>query len=241
MCIYEGKEYYSDTGRFINKYDIFVCDLGDPVDNNIGKKRPCVIVQSDNFNDPKQGTYLVAPIRTEHTLEVSRETLDDVVKQRQQVGRFHIPIETEPNRFSFIDMTLTRSVHSSDILVYKYSILNQKLKKKINDALYELIFSGEEYSYIKDEYNTKTKSIVKLELVDDQEKYLSEEKVGKKTNKKLCKDVTIPNGFSIYYKKYKNKDMTVKQIAEKLDKHVTTVYKYIYAYEELNNKLQIAK
>lgn len=144
MCIYEGKEYTSDVGRFINKYDIYICDLGEPVDNNLGKKRPCVILQSNKLNDPKQGTYIVAPIRTEHNMKVSKETLQDIVDTKRKVGRWYIPIEVDSGDFRFIDMTRMQSVYTGDILIYKYSILNSELKQKIADTMREILLSDEE-------------------------------------------------------------------------------------------------
>lgn len=161
MCMYEGKEYTSDVGRFIDKYDIWVCDLGEPIDNNLGKKRPCVILQSNKLNDPKQGTYIVAPIRTEHNMKVSKETLQDIVETKKRVGRWYIPIEVDSGDFRFIDMTRMQSVYTGDILIYKYSILNSELKKKIADTMHEILLSDEEVA------NLVVNETLKYDLPDE--------------------------------------------------------------------------
>lgn len=49
---FEKENYGSDTGRIINKFDIYLCDLGDcePISGgDIGKTRPCVIISSDDL------------------------------------------------------------------------------------------------------------------------------------------------------------------------------------------------
>lgn len=48
---------------------------------------------------------------------------------------------------------------------------------------------------------------------------------------------TLPSGFSVYYKKYKEGNMTVKEIAKRLNKHYTTIYSYIKKYESMQKEL----
>lgn len=324
MCIYEGKTYTSDVGRIINKYDIYVCDLGEMEENGLlGKKRPCVIVQSDKFNNPKSDKYIIAPIRTEHTMEVNRDTLQEIVESKKEVGRLYIPIECDKNDFRFIDMSQIRVIPSNKIQWYKYSILNEELKKKINDAMYEILISDDKnymshhiekavegkgfkpaeeskaldieeahteiamkieeavnrykgresndhlpknfdtlYAKVKSGRMTTQKASVELgittvvfnNLMKDYEKSLSKNNVDDVKNipknnvvtetnlkKKTYSKTTIPRGFSIYYRKYTNNEMSVKQIAEKLGRHVSTVYGYINKYEESNKELSLVK
>ena len=331
MCFYEGKEYHSDVARFINKYDIFICDLGEPIDanNSIGKNRPCVIVQSDTINEPKQATYIVAPIRTEHSMKVSKDTLQEIVDERRKVGRLYIPIEVDPDTYSFIDMTRLESVSSSNIKSYKNSIINPELKKKIAETLFEIFLSDEPYyninpnntvvnvsAKIKEEQkeskpietimpkpiqttdivlksnNTDSEIGKKIQkAIDDsqnktnaikeigqlygkvKEGVLSTKEAAKEIGvsednmsviildyeKSLSSDVKkshpvlnidlkgtkskyrIPDDFSMYYKAYKEKKMTVTQIAAKLGRHYQTVYEYIRHYEKIQSQIQISK
>ena len=149
MCICEGNNYYNDTARIINKFDIYVCDLGDFEDigdsSLLGKKRPCVIVSSDDINNPNLGTYLIAPIRTEHNIEVSRETLENIVAERRKWGRIYVPIEMRRDDFRFIDITQIRPIHISKIKYYDSSIINSALKMKINASIMEACFSRDEF------------------------------------------------------------------------------------------------
>lgn len=145
MCIYKGEQFNSDTARIINKFDIYVCDLGEIADNSLlGKSRPCVIISNDDYNSPKNGQYLIAPIRTEHQMEVSRENLDYITQERKKYGRIYVPIEMSPEDFRFIDITQLRQVSSSNVTRYVSTIINYKLRKRINDSLFEFLFSKEE-------------------------------------------------------------------------------------------------
>ena len=172
MCNYKGKEYVSDVARIINKFDICICDLGAPTGNNLGKERPCVIIQSNKFNEPKQPTYIVAPIRSEHELEVSDNNLDNIVDYRRKLGRLYIPIKFSPTKTSFIDMTRMRSVYHTEVLVHKFSIINEDLKKSINDAMYELLFAEDDYDYQLVDHNKDMEDIqVEQAQIEFQKEY----------------------------------------------------------------------
>lgn len=258
MCIYEGKEYTSDVGRFINKYDIYVCDLGEPIDNNLGKKRPCVILQSNKLNDPKQGTYIVAPIRTEHSMKVSKETLQNIVDTKRKVGRWYIPIEVDSGDFRFIDMTRMQSVYTGDILVYKYSILNSELKKKIADTMHEILLSDEEatnpivnetpkYDLPSELSETLTSAI--SSLVDNAVSTIQEYKraetkqkqkegieAAKKAGKHLGRPkVKIPDNFSDVYYKWIRGEITAVAAMKELQMKNSHFYRVAKKYEEDNN------
>ena len=293
MCIFEGKEYYSDTARIIKKFDIYTCDLGNQQadDGLLSKSRPCVIVSNDDHICPKSSLYLIAPIRTEHNIDFTRETIEDVVKERRETGRIYIPIEMSPNDFRFIDITQSRIIKSNKIDRYCSSIINEDLKKRINRALVEKYLSIDELTDVfneKDEYQQEQVSVRDIkcnEEEDDVEDVSYEEETNKlpeeffnlyeqykqnlitlseasnqlqisndsfinlvtdyestgvhKENLNMVikqpkgRGTKFPTGFSLYYKSYKDKKMTVKQISEKSGLTVYQVRYYIKKYESL--------
>ena len=140
MCVINGKEYYSDTGRCIRKGDIYICSLD--------KDRPALILQSNKFNNPKQNCYIIAPIKSEHQFEsVTKENLQEIVNFRRDADKLRIPIEMKPGDFRFIDMTEMSSVPSSKLLRYYTSIINPELRMKVNHAIKELLVDDDEYLY----------------------------------------------------------------------------------------------
>lgn len=336
MCYFEnGDEFKSDVYRRINKFDIFYCDLG-PIDdiainnNTLGKERPCVIVSSDELSHPKANQYIVVPIRTEHNLNVYKETLESIVKDRMKVGRVYVPIEMKADDYRFIDITQIRQVPMCKIKNYVGTIMNPELKKRINKALFKALFSPGELKLNKSEVQnnqteipapalpttvvntpnttevkTDTKEPVKAENLQQPEvdseiarkigfalqaveeknneksngdklfielyekvnkniltryeaskkmgvsisafnnlvsEYEAKNNINKAVEKKPTTNTTqkcargqIPQGFSLYYKMYKDKKMTVPQIAEKMGRHYTTVYDYIHKYEKMQS------
>lgn len=264
MCMYKGKEYGSDTGRIINKFDIWICDLGEPVDNNLGKKRPCVIVQSDRFNNPKQNRYIIAPIRTEHSMDVSKDTLQNIVDARREVGRLYVPMEMDPDNFKFIDMTRIQSIPSSDIKIYKTSILSDEVKNNINAALFEVLFSdNEEIEYqksnlINDNKNLNyelpteindllSKSIssivdIAIDTIEDCKRTVRQVKqregieAAKKAGKHLGRPrMVLPDTFPDVYNRWVNGEITAKDAYTELGVASTSFYKMAKRYEEDNN------
>lgn len=145
MCYFEnGEEYKSDVYRRIQKFDIFYCDLGaidDVASGTLGKERPCVIVSSDELSHPKAGQYIIAPIRTEHNLNVYKETLESIVTSKKKVGRVYVPIEMAPDDYRFIDITQIRQITIGKIKNYVSTIGNSELKNRINNELFNTLFS----------------------------------------------------------------------------------------------------
>lgn len=226
MCEFKGKTYSSDVGRIINKYDIYYCNFGefDEDDNSsiISKSRPAVIVSA--VNNPKSNTYHVAPIRTEHKYEVSKDTLDFIISERRKQGRIYVPIEMEPDKFYFIDITQLTIMPSGSVSSYKSSILNQTLKDKIDAGIMELLF-GEKIPVSK----TKVKEVVKK---TPEESPLKQAKV-KGTKKATGKD-HYPDGFLELMQRYESnpKEMTQSEMADKLGIHHKTVCYYIKKYRD---------
>ena len=143
MCFNEGREWNSDTARLINKFDVYICELGDPGDSNtLGKTRPCVIISSNDINDPRSGQYMIAPIRTEHTVMVTDENVEYIVAEKFKLGRMYVPVLMDGYRF--IDVTQSRQVPSSKILNYKGTIINPDVRTRLNNSLMRLLFSTEE-------------------------------------------------------------------------------------------------
>ena len=235
MCIFEGKEYGSDTGRIIRKYDIYTCDLGKPVNNNLGKNRPCVIIQSNKINNPKQNRYIVAPIRTEHQMEVSQDTLQTIVSAKRELGRVYIPIEMEPGKFSFIDMTRIESVQSTEVKSYRCSIINPDLKNKINNALRDLLFSDDENEFTATSVEDDVKSSDKISEEIQEAVTSKTQKKSSCQRKKRIRRLLFDDKFVKVYCKWINKEISSRDAAKQLNIEYSTFNKAVHRYETQNN------
>lgn len=145
-------DYYSDVLRNIKKFDIYTCDFGDhPGLTTLGKARPCVIVQSDDLNSPISKSFIVAPIRSEHSMDVIDENdAKDCVDMRKKCGRLYIPIKVskkDKDMISFIDITQTRQVDASKLDRYIGQIVKPEIRMQINSMLMQLFFSKDECIY----------------------------------------------------------------------------------------------
>lgn len=140
-------EYYQDVLRNIKKFDIYQCDFEDHPDTNmIGKVRPGVILSSDEINCFISNSFIVAPIKTEHSMEATEENTDEIVKMRRELGQIVIPIRMN-NRISFIDITQMRQMDAKLINRYIGTIANDGIRRQINSSLMELLFSKDESIY----------------------------------------------------------------------------------------------
>lgn len=245
----------------IRKFDIYVCDLGDPIEGYLlGKCRPCVILQSFNTNDPRAARYVIAPIRTEHSFTPTRENLEEIVQAKRNIGRIYIPIEMEPENFRFIDITELRCIPSNKIQWLKCSIVNIELQNRINKSLLELLFTREELGFRNEpEKNEVTYKDI-IDDVEEDEEYNCEitnqvedmdeedDSADESTNKeekqisKLGKGYTgnktkLPIGFSVYYELYKQKKITKVEIGKKFNKSHGTIDRYFKIYESRKEQL----
>lgn len=163
MCSFEGQHYKSDVGRVIRKFDIYICDLGeiDKTRNNLNKTRPCVIINSDDYINPKSNSYVVAPIRTEHKTDFEQIGVEEFIKEKRKVGRIYVPIEMAyDDEIRFIDITELRKLDVRDVIRYSSSILNPELKKRINKCIVDYLFSSFEIEKLL-ENNSTVKNVNK--------------------------------------------------------------------------------
>ena len=248
MSIVNGKDFVGDVGRMIRKFDIYVCDLGDVIEGGLlGKCRPCVIVQSFNTNDPRSCKYIIAPIRTEHSVTVTRDNLDDIIRLKRSIGKIYVPIEMELDDFRFIDITEMRCIPHKQIQWLKGSIVNTELQSRINRAMLELLFFPEELGMkpqpeieipqVIEKVEVNYNDIIENDEDDIEEEYEKvEEFKEEEKSRKLAKGYTgnktkLPTGFSVYYELHKQKKMTKVEIAKKLNKSYGTVDRYFKIYE----------
>lgn len=247
MCLYEGREFESDTARLIHKFDIYFCDLGDIGETNtLGKTRPCVIVSSDDINDPRSGQYMIAPMRTEHGVEATADNIEDIVAEKYKLGRIYVPVLMSPSDgYRFIDITQMRQIPSSSILNYKGSIINPNVRERINTSLMKLLFSKDEFTIT--ETVEDVEPVVYHELEDKSTVEESSEipveakEIEEPKKKKSKRKSSFPMGFSKYFQLYQKGEMTIAQVAEKLNSPRTTVYYQIKRYAELHPELVTSK
>lgn len=256
MCTYEWEQFKSDTGRLIHKYDIYVCDLGDDMNDISGgrlqKTRPCVIISSNRINNPKSNQYYVAPIRTEHIYSVSRENMNEYLNMRRKIGRIYIPLEFSPDDFRFIDMKQITPISVKNIFAYKSSIINPNTKKMINNALREIYFNDEEdntYEQMVDEplfnnvfYSSQnvieSKEIQEeneIPLVEDANIVISKKRTGGRPR------VQIPENFEDVYYSWKKNEITTKEAMNKLNVTRDKLYRITKRYEEENGTFEPKK
>ena len=162
MC----EEFNMDIGKVICKFDVYICDLGETVSEfadtgMLTKKRPCVIVSSDDLNNPRNGQYKIAPIRTEHYhSEVNRENLEMIIAEKRKLGRIYVPIEMNKEDFRFIDLTQTRPISIRKIQHYVGTILNSELRRRINRDLLETSYTKDELQELLESMKIQSKEII---------------------------------------------------------------------------------
>lgn len=252
MCNFENEGYNSDCGRIIKKFDIYICDLGELDENSKGKDlkktRPCVIVSSDDYNNPKSDSYMIAPLRTEHKESIgTEEDINSLIDKKLKVGRIYIPLEVCPGDFRFIDITETRKVSSRDIIRYSSSILNENIKKKINISLMTYLFSDME---IKEMYNNFMENTIEEEEEPNQiveeiyEEDLNEdliedskEETINENNNEECKtdDIKIPNGFSKIYDLVNNGRLTESEASDRMKMSQENFCCLVDKYKSMHN------
>ena len=77
-------------------------------------------------------------------MKVSAETLEHIVDVKKNVGRIYVPIEMRTNDFRFIDITQMRQIANDKIQSYVSTIINFNLRERINEEIFNLLFSEEE-------------------------------------------------------------------------------------------------
>lgn len=212
---------YQDVGRIINKFDIYICDLGEMVTGgDLGKSRPCVIVSSDKYNSPMNNKYVIVPIRTEHKTKI--ETKEDAIrlaKEKRRINTFYIPIDMGEKDYRFIDVTEMKKIQSSKILKYVFSITNEDIKREINNAIVDFLFSDDE---LKEIYNGRHKSSSDQYNVTDK----------RPETKKI---ENFPIGFSLLYSNVVNKKISLEYAAKKLGISTDSFQYLMDKYAELNS------
>ena len=99
MCEKREELYDCDLSGCVKKFDVCMCDLGEVEEGDctLAKIRPCVILQSDDMNNRKTGTYIVAGIKTERkTDDITEEVAEEIVRDKRKVGRIYVPIKMSP-------------------------------------------------------------------------------------------------------------------------------------------------
>lgn len=253
MCYFEGREYNSDTARVINKFDVYVCDLGDVEKSSVslGKKRPCVIISSNDIINPKSNKFFIAPIRTEHNTVVTKDSLDKIVNSKREIGRIYIPLEVAPDEYKFIDMSDIRPVSSRDIQSYKFTIINLKTRQKINESIIEYLLSEDEFEEMVRNYiqiksvngslSDNMQNLIVGNIPSEERSFfdnIPEAKIqmgfianNMRVNTKYKKS-KIPEGFEQYAELYRMRKITIKQISEQIGKCQATVSRYLRIYNE---------
>ena len=231
MCFYNGEQFNSDTARIINKFDIYVCDLGEIGESNtLGKSRPCVIISSNEYNSPKNGQYIIAPIRTEHQMEVSRDTLETIVKERRKLGRIYVPIEMAPDDFRFIDISQMRQISNTNVVKYSSTVINENIRKRINDSIFELIFSQQEATEYCKTVEVVVEKKVEVPVQDDkvsveETEEIIEEPVKKKVSKQSKAVATLKGNTDFYKTKTSVNNKTEEKVESSNKKQYKTAKK----------------
>jgi transposase len=230
---YEGREYFSDVFREINKFENWYIDPGEVTDEQmiLKKKRLYTVVSSMKVNNPKSDRYWVAPIRNEHDYEVNANTLDFIVAEKAKVGRIYIPIEVKPGEFSFIDMSMTTCVASSQLKAYKNTIGNPVTREKIDRALYDIFLSGSNIVELIETKETIHKNEVKQSSVSQKLEHIEEDSTSTKKGHSR-KKIPMPENFVEVYNDKKAGKYTNQQAADLLGLTFSTFCRMSKRYEE---------
>lgn len=144
-----------DTGKMFKKFDVYYVDLGTNFDDARGdiiKERPCIIMSDNNSSYAR---YLVVPIRTEHSMDVTTaEKAEKIVEECKRKGRFNVPIKMEENLYRFAEITQMRSVAIQRIQNYHTTIMNPVVRKRLEEEVENYLFSNTKVQITP--YNRKT-------------------------------------------------------------------------------------
>lgn len=144
-----------DTGKMFKKFDVYYVDLGTNFDDARGdiiKERPCIIMSDNNSSYAR---YLVVPIRTEHSMDVTTaEKAEKIVEECKRKGRFNVPIKMEENLYRFAEITQMRSVAIQRIQNYHTTIMNPAVRKRLEEEVENYLFSNAKIQITP--YNRKT-------------------------------------------------------------------------------------
>ena len=231
MCK-ERKEinYDCDLTGCVRKFDVCMCDLCEieEGDNTLGKVRPCVILKSDDINCAISSYYIVAGIKSENRpFEITEKDAEDIVNEKRKVGRILVPIHTY-GEIKFIEISQIRMLPSNKVQRFIGHINNDELKNRINHALMELLFSKKELNICEDNNDEE-------EITIESEASIAEEP--KTKGKKPGRKSSFPTGMSKYFELYMRGELSVSEIAKKLNLKRNTVYYYINRYKELHPEL----
>ena len=84
---------------------------------------------------------MVVPMRTEHGVEVNEDNIEDIVNEKIKLGRIYVPVLMNPtDGYRFLDITQLRQIPSCNIFNYKGTIINPKVRERINTCLIQLLF-----------------------------------------------------------------------------------------------------
>lgn len=239
MCNYNDETSTNvDVVRVINKFDIYMCDLGEITNdrgNTLGKVRPCVIVNSDDIINIFSNQFVVVPIRTIHE-NINETNLEEYVQKERSIGRIAVPIKME-NKYCVLDVNQIRQVPSIKVTRYCGSILKPDLRQKINQSLMELLFSRYEFTSA----NNRTKRVENYQaepiLIEEKAEEPKKESVKKKSNG--GRKTVFAQGFSLYYKAWAEGKMSAEEVSKKCGTHISTTYNHIKKYHELHPEIDV--
>ena len=257
MCYADKTNVVTDVFRIVNKFDIYQCDLGEvnrSKDNTLGKVRPCVIVSSDDINCIFSNQFVVVPLRTVHK-DVTDDNIQEFINDERSLGRISVPVKMN-DTICVLDTNQIRQVPTSKVYKYIGTIVNKDVRKAINAALMELLFSHNEFvennnenirkRNIKLQNNLQDVKVDKIEEilnVPEQEEPVESEPVKEvepiDKKKGGGRKLKFSTGFSLYYRAWAEGKMKPEEIAEKCKLHITTIYSHIRKYHELHPEVEV--
>ena len=138
-------EYYSDVLRNITKGDIYTGDFGEMTGlSTIGGIRPLVVLQSDDLNCMVSKSFLVAPIRSDGTKDLTEEEANKHAEFRRKHGKVLLPISIKKGKYSFIDFTQIRQMDALKLDKYIGSIAKPELRIKIDQMIMQVFFTNKD-------------------------------------------------------------------------------------------------
>ena len=160
MCMYNGEQYSSDTAKIYKKFDILTCDVEGKVIDGVK-----LDIQDTT---PNSSFVTIAPIEefnVNFDLDGRLITIESTF-----TGYHYIPLEVEPGKYKFINISAPLTVLTSCIMHDKGTIINSIVRENINTAIAFNLYSKDELEQISNIFprlKRKTKPVSVNEITKD--------------------------------------------------------------------------
>ena len=240
--IEHGNMTYSDeydVTAFIKKFDVYRCDVGS------NKTVKYVVLQSDIATNDYRKQCMVAPIYKESPKPVTDANLKEYLNLMAAEGSMCVPFHaSSSDEYSFVNLSKLHYLPFGQMKKYEHTIVNESVRKDINDKLMRLFFNDGEYSSIENKIEVtdakkavsnaveilpsekETETIQDEKLPIDLVVSISEEQ----NNVAINTASKYPSDWELVYNEYISNKWTAKEAADLLDLKLWKFYELSRQY-----------